>query len=139
MRVFIFSQKHQFERIKWLYRIMLIDQMAIRAEWNEIHRLVIRGIFINVMQLRMISTAHCAAMVELVKNFVFCGFRNILSDFYQNNPLFITLQVIPFFPFPANPLKFSPVTNGLPERFSTRRMNPTATVNSLDWAPAVIQ
>ncbi len=38
-----------------------------------------------------------------------------------------------FFPFPANLLKFSPVTTGLPGRFSIRGMNPTTTVNSPDW------
>lgn len=39
-------------------------------------------------------------------------------------------HVIFFFPFSANPLKFSPVTTGLPDRFSIRGMNPTATINS---------
>jgi len=43
------------------------------------------------------------------------------------------------FRFPANTLKFSPVTTGLPDRFSIRGMNSPSTVNSLDWAPAVIQ
>jgi hypothetical protein len=30
-------------------------------------------------------------------------------------------HVIFFFPFPANPIKFSPVTTGLPDRFSISR------------------
>lgn len=57
-------------------RVVLISKVAIRAEGKQVAWIVICRVLIYVMQVRVIASTFCAAMVVFTENGVTSFFRN---------------------------------------------------------------
>ena len=72
----MFPEKPKLSRIRALSRSMLVDKMAVWAQWQEIQWIMVTRIVVEMMQLRAIGTTDGAPVVEFTENAIAYLLRN---------------------------------------------------------------
>ncbi|MEI8013653.1 MAG: hypothetical protein WCH20_02320 [Nitrospira sp.] len=57
-------------------RVVLVAQMAVRAQRQKVQGIIVAGVLVDVMDLRAIAAADGTSMVELLENSILCALRD---------------------------------------------------------------
>jgi hypothetical protein len=80
--ILVLTEQTKFPRVDGCRGIVLVSEMAIRAQGQEVEGVIVARVFVDVMELRVLGSADGTTVVELSGNLLAKRLREIFTSLH---------------------------------------------------------